>query len=124
MQQFLRDAAGLGILFWLAGYLLSFVLFFTPVAGIMGWVLFAVMTPVTLAVTLWYFSHRPRPFPYFVKIGIAWTAIAIVFDYLFIVMLLHPAAYYRADVFTYYAVTCLIPVAVGWYLQEKQAAVA
>jgi len=52
MQQFIRDTARLGLIFWLASYLLSFILYFSPVAGIMGWVLFAVMTPVTLAVTL------------------------------------------------------------------------
>jgi len=50
-------------------------------------------------------------------VEIAWTAIALVSDYVFIVLLLQPAAYYKADVFVYYAVTFLIPVASGWYLR-------
>ncbi|MFA5253424.1 MAG: hypothetical protein WC367_01990 [Methanoregula sp.] len=42
----------------------------------------------------------------------AWTVIAVVFDYLFIV-LLFSATYYGPDVFVYYAITFLIPVCIG-----------
>jgi len=122
MKQFLKDAGGLGIAFWLIGYILGIVLFLTPLAPVMGWVLFACLTPVTAGVTYWWFSRRGLPLSYFLKLAVAWTAIAIALDYLFIVRLFHPAAYYQPDVFAYYAVTYLIPLVLGWYLQGRRPA--
>jgi hypothetical protein len=112
MIQRIKDTAGAGILIWLIGYLASLVLFFSPLAGVMGWVLIAVFTPITIAITWWWFTGRDLSLPYYAGVGIAWTAIAIVLDYLFIVLLFH-AAYYGPDVFMYYALTFLIPVGVG-----------
>ena len=116
MKQWIIDTAGLGTALWLIGYLASLALFFTPFSGIMGWILLAIFTPVTIAVTAWWFRQRERlPLPYFAGVGVAWTLIAIVLDYLFIVLLFQ-ATYYGPDVFVYYAVTFLIPVGVGLYL--------
>ena len=112
MIQQIKDAAGAGILLWLIWYLASLALFFSPFAGIMGWILIAVFTPVTVAVAWWWFTGRDLTLPYYAGVGIAWTAIAVVLDYLFIVLLFH-AAYYGPDVFVYYALTFLIPVGVG-----------
>jgi len=122
MKQFLKDGAGLGLAFWLIGYTLGIVLFLTPLAPVMGWILFICLTPVMAVVTYWWFSGRGLPWGYFVKIAVAWTAIAILFDYLFIVLLFHPAAYYQPDVLAYYAVTFLLPLGVGWYLQGRRPA--
>jgi cation transport ATPase len=122
IRQFLTDAAGLGFAFWLIGYILGILLFFTPLGGIMGWVLFVCLTPVMAAVTYQWFFYRGLPMAYFAKIAVAWTAIAIVSDYLFIVLLFHPAAYYQPDVFVYYAVMFLLPIGVGWYLQGHRQA--
>jgi hypothetical protein len=119
MQQWIRDTAGLGTAFWLLGYLASLVLFFSPFAGIMGWVLTAVFTPVTIAVTWWWFQKTVHPLPYYGKVGAAWVAIAVVLDYIFIVQLFS-AAYYGPDVFVYYAATFLIPVGVGWWLGRRR----
>jgi hypothetical protein len=56
------DTAGLGTGLWLIGDLASLMLFFTPYAGIMGWILLALFTPVTIAVTWWWFRQRePAP---------------------------------------------------------------
>jgi hypothetical protein len=116
MQQWIKDTAGLGTGLWLIGYLASLVLFFTPYAGIMGWILLVIFTPVTIAITWWWFRQRKGlSLQYYAKIGIAWVWIAVVFDYLFIVRLFQ-ATYYEADVFVYYAMTFLIPVCVGLYL--------
>jgi hypothetical protein len=52
---------------------------------------------------------------YYAGVGVAWALIAIVLDYLFIV-LLFGAAYYGADVFVYYVLTFFIPLGVGLYL--------
>ncbi len=119
MQQWIKDTGGLGIVFWLIGYLASLVLFFSPFAESMGWILLILCTPVTCIITWWWFRSRSLPLSYYLKVGIAWTAIAIVFDYLFIVLLLD-ALYYGADVFIYYALTFLIPVCVGLYLTHLQ----
>lgn len=123
MKNWIKDTVGLGIIIWLVGYLASIGLFFTPFAEDMGWIITAIFTPVTIAITWWWFRARNIPFSYFVKVGVVWTMIAVVLDYLFIVQLFQ-AAYYEADVFVYYALTFLIPVGVGLYLvwtQRRQA---
>ena len=118
MHQVIKDTAGLGTGLWLIGYLASLVLFFTPFAGVMGWILLVIFTPVTIAITWWWFRERETlPLQYYAGVGVAWVLIAVVLDYLFIVLLFQ-AAYYEADVFVYYALTFLIPVGVGLYLQR------
>jgi len=119
MNQFISDATIPGAAFWLTGYLLSLLLFFTPLAGIMGWILFACLTPVMAIITYRWFRRRGLPLIYFAQIAVSWTAIAVVLDYVFIVRLFRPAAYYQPDVLLYYAVTFLLPLAVGWYLLGK-----
>ena len=115
MKQWIKDTAGLGTGLWLLGYLASLVLFVSPFAASMGWVLLLVFTPVTIAVAWWWFRARDLALAYYAGVGAAWAAIAIVFDYLFIVLLFQ-ATYYEFDVFVYYALTFLIPVGVGLYL--------
>ena len=118
MHQVIKDTAGLGTGLWLIGYLASLVLFFTPYAGVMGWILLGIFTPITIAITWWWFRERETlPLQYYAGVGVAWVLIAVVLDYLFIVLLFQ-AAYYEADVFVYYALTFLIPVGVGLYLQR------
>jgi len=122
MKQSIKDTAGLGVALWLIGYLASLVLFFSPYAGIMGWILLAVFTPVTVVIVLWWFRKRERlPLQYYAGVGVAWVLIAIVLDYLFIVLLFQ-ANYYGIDVFVYYAVTFLIPVGVGLFLNRSRNA--
>jgi len=116
MKQWIKDTAGLGTVLWLVGYLASLALFFSPLAGIMGWILLAIFTPLTVAITWWWFRQRESlSLQYYTGVGVAWMLIAVVLDYLFIVLLFQ-ATYYGVDVFVYYAVTFLIPVGVGLYL--------
>ena len=115
MKAWIKDTIGLGVLLWLLGYLAGMVLFFSPLAGSMGWVITAIFTPVTLLITWWWFHQRDLPIAYYAGVGIAWTVTAVVFDYLFIVRLFQ-AAYYALDIFVYYTLTFLIPVGVGLYL--------
>jgi hypothetical protein len=124
MNQWIRDTAGLGSFFWLIGYLASLVLFFSSVAGIMGWILLLVFTPVTVAITWWWFRQRePLSLQYYAGVGVAWMLIAMLLDFLFIVLLFH-TAYYKPDVYVYYFVTFLIPVGVGLYLNRLRPGTA
>jgi hypothetical protein len=120
MKPWIVDTIVLGTALWLLGYLLSLALFFTPYAGIMGWIITAVFTPVTIAVAWGRFRGRDIPLDYYAGVGLSWAAIAIVLDYLFIVRLFN-ADYYHPDVAVYYALTFLIPVGVGLYLRERRA---
>ncbi len=116
MKQWIKDTAGLGTGLWLIGYLASLVLFFSPYAGSWAGSFLLIFTPVTIAVTWWWFRQRQGlSLQYYAKVGISWVLIAIVFDYLFIVQLFQ-ATYYEADVFVYYTLTFLIPAGVGLYL--------
>lgn len=119
MKQWVKDTVGLGTGLWLIGYLASLALFFTPFAAHTGWIITAVFTPLTIAITRWWFRARDLPLTYYIGVGLAWTAIAVVFDYLFIVLLFQ-AAYYALDIFVYYALTFLIPVGVGLYLRRRR----
>lgn len=120
MMQQIKDTTGPGILLWLIGYLASLVLFFSPFAGILGWILIAVFTPVTIAITWWWFRARDLSLAYYAGVGIAWVAIAVVLDYLFIVLPFQ-ASYYGPDVFVYYVLTFLIPAGVGLVKRKKKA---
>jgi hypothetical protein len=120
MQQWIKDTAGIGTGLWLIGYLASLVLFFSSYAGILGWILLIIFTPITIAVTWWWFRKRKDlTLEYYAKVGVVWVVIAVVFDFLFIVQLFQ-AHYYAPDVFVYYAMTFLIPVGVGFYLIQNE----
>ena len=105
-----RDVLGWGLLLWLVGYLLGFVFYaFVPPAFI-GW--FVMPIGIGLAcIVLWKLvqvdSIRDS-----LLLGIAWSAIAMAFDYFFIVKLLNPPdGYYKFDVYLYYLITFALPVA-------------
>jgi hypothetical protein len=109
-KQFYIDAIGWGFVLWLIGYLLSIILFFVVPPDMLGWVIL----PVGTLITLWVLFKKIKgdSFHYYLYLAIAWTLIAIVFDYLFIVKALKPAdGYYKLDVYLYYALTFILPLA-------------
>lgn len=100
------------------GYIALLVLFFSPYVGIMGWILAAFFTPITIVITyMWFRNRDPLPLQYHAGVGVAWMVIAIVLDYLSIV-LLFKATYYGVNVFVYYAATLLILVGIGLFLNR------
>jgi hypothetical protein len=110
----LVDALGLGFGIWLMGYIAGMVLFFLVPADLIGWILFVVFTPIALYIAYLRFGKRSEETAYYLMIAAAWTLIAIVLDYLFIVVALNSKGYYKLDVFVYYATTFLVPLLIGW----------
>lgn len=72
--------------------------------------------PIGVIVTLWVLVKKIKgKFPYFLKVAITWTLIAVIFDYLFLIKVFKPTdGYYKLDVYLYYLLTFLLPLVVGW----------
>jgi hypothetical protein len=111
--QQLIDTIGLGLLLWFIGYVASIILFFFVPAAMIGWILFVLFTPLLIAVTFARFRNRSLPLRYYVIMAVTWVLIAIVADFIFIVLLFNPASYYHASVFVYYLEMILVPVIMG-----------
>ncbi len=117
-KHLLIDALGWGIGLWLIGYVLGIVLFFVLPPSVLGWVIM----PIGIAITLWVLLARVKggALQRYLILAVAWTVIAVVFDYLFLVQLFKPAdGYYKLDVYIYYASTFLLPLLVGWWRSTK-----
>jgi hypothetical protein len=111
-RHLLKDALGWGFALWLFGYVLGILLFAVVATRLIGWIIL----PAGVAVTLWVLFRRVSATTTrdYIVIAVAWTAIAIVFDFVFIVKAFHPSdGYYKPDVFLYYALTLVMPTAVG-----------
>ena len=107
------DVLGWGLALWLVGYLLGIALFFVLPPSLLGWVI----TPIGVLLTLIVLSkHVERgPLSRYAVVGLGWSVIAVLMDYVFIVLLLHPEdGYYKFDVYLYYALTLVLPVLYGW----------
>jgi len=110
-----------GFLLWIFGYILGFIFFaFVPKEAI-GWYIM----PFGIIATLWVLFKKieRESFGCYVGLGVIWTVMAIVLDYIFIVLLLKSAGYYKPDVYLYYILTFILPVAVGWYKFNKAKSV-
>lgn len=110
----IKNILGWGLLLWFIGYVLGFVFFAFVPASLIGWVIMPIGIVITLLVLLKKIKNDS--FQHYVFVAIGWTIIAIVFDYLFLVLLLKPAdGYYKLDVYLYYLLTFMLPLTVGWY---------
>jgi hypothetical protein len=111
-KHLLMDSLGWGLILWLIGYILGFVFFFFLPPAVLGWAIL----PIGLALTLWVLLTRVKGtfFQYYFVLAVVWTLIAVVFDYLFLVQLLKPQdGYYKLDVYLYYFLTFVSPLAVS-----------
>ena len=111
---FLRDAVGWGIALWLIGYILGLVLFAVVPATLIGWVIM----PIGVAIAVWVLVTRVRAVSMwsYTILSFVWTLIAVAFDYAFIVKAFNPSdGYYKLDVYLYYTLTFLLPLAIGWW---------
>jgi hypothetical protein len=112
-KQLYKDAFLWGFVLWLIGYLFGIVLFFVVPQNMIGWVIL----PAGTAITLWvlYKKIKGDSFLYYLYLSIVWVIIAILFDYLFIVKSLNADGYYNPDVYTYYFLTLILPLAAYWH---------
>ncbi len=118
MNQFmLRNVLGWGFALWIIGYLLGFVFYAFVPPGQIGWYVMPLGVAFTLYVLKkWIALTTLRDA---LVLGMGWSIIAIVCDYIGIVMLLNPTdGYYKLDVYLYYLFTLVLPIAV--YLLRKQ----
>lgn len=116
-KQLIKDTLGWGVGLWLIGYLLGIVLFFIVPASVSGWVIM----PVGISLTLWVLLKKisSNSLKYYLLLSVAWTMIAIIFDYLFLVQIFKPVdGYYKLDVYLYHVLTFILPLIVGW--REKR----
>lgn len=117
-KQFLKDSFGWGFVLWLIGYALGFVFFFLMPPTLIGWVIM----PIGIVITIWVLINKIRGenFPYYMKLAVIWTLIAVVCDYLFLVQLLKPEdGYYKVDVYLYYLSTLLLPNIIYFWKKNR-----
>jgi len=107
------DTLGLGFFLWFIGYIASIVLYFLVPSDVIGWILFVLFTPVLIIITLARFRKRFLPLRYYAIVAVTWTGIAIVADFLFIVLLFNPGNYYHPSVMVYYLEMFLVPLVTG-----------
>jgi len=120
-KKFLYQSIGWGIGLWLIGYVLGIIFFMIMPANLIGWVI----SPIGILITLWVLLKKVKgdDMIYYLKIAIVWTAIAVVFDYLFLVLLFKPAdGYYKLDVYFYYTITFIFPLLVGIFKTRNPSA--
>jgi hypothetical protein len=103
-----------GIILWLIGYIAGVVLFFIMPKDYIGWVITPLATLITIYILI-KMIKRPSLTCYF-GLGLIWTIIAVLFDFIFIVKLFNSGiSYYKSDVFLYYILTFTLPIAVGYW---------
>ena len=98
---------------WLFGYVLGFVFFALVPKDMIGWYIM----PFGIAAVLWVLIKKIKrdSFTCYIGLGVIWTILAVVLDYVFLVKLLNATDYYKSDVYIYYFLTLALPIAVGWY---------
>jgi hypothetical protein len=122
MEQLLRDTIGMGAVLWLAGYLASMAVYFSTLNyAIWGRIILLFYIPAATWIAWRYFTGRDLSRTYYTGVGIAWSLIAVILDYPFIVLRFSAREYYTPDVYIYYAVMFLIPAGIGMNLNQNGA---
>lgn len=88
----------------------------TVPVDLIGWII----TPIGIVITLWVLLKRVKEetLQYYMHLAIVWTAIAIVFDYIFNVKMFNLGSnYYNPDIYLYYIITFILPLLV--YTRRK-----
>jgi len=118
-RQWLKRYFGMGLGLWLVGYILGIILFAVVPVSMVGWVIM----PVGVLITLWVLIKKvgAETFRYYVRLAVVWVLMAVILDYVFLVLVFKPAdGYYKLDVYLYYLLTAILPLAVGWQKSLKR----
>lgn len=109
-----------GFILWFIGYIAGILLFFVVPKDLIGWVL----TPLATLFTIWVLMKKiKRPeMQCYIGLGIVWTIMAVILDYLFLVKLFKADNYYKPDVFLYYFLTFALPIVVGYWKYTRKPA--
>ena len=113
----LKNTLSWGLALWLFGYVLGIVFYGIVPNNLIGFVIL----PFGVIFTLWVLIKkikREELMCYF-GLGLIWTIMAILLDYIFIVKLFHSIGYYKTDVYVYYILTFVLPIIVGWFKFKK-----
>ena len=116
-KQLVKDWLSWGLILWLIGYVLSFILFLVVPLTMIGWVIAPIGTVITLLVL--FKKIKSDDFGYYLKLGIGWLALAVILDYFLIVKLLNPTEYYKPTVYLYYGLTLGLPILV-WKIKKNK----
>jgi len=111
-KKFYQDAFGWGFILWLIGYVLGILLFPIVPPYMLGWVIM----PIGIVITLWVLLKKVKigHFGRYLSLALVWTLIAVICDYLFLVLIFKPVdGYYKLDVYLYYLLAFIIPLVVG-----------
>jgi hypothetical protein len=117
--QRLKNTLLWGFTLWLIGFIAGIILFFIVPKDYIGWVI----TPLAILLTIWVLVKkikRPKLMCYF-GLGLIWTVMAVMLDFIFLVMLFNTgSSYYKSDVFLYYILIFTLPIIVGyWKFKHK-----
>ena len=115
---FIKDAVGWGVGLWFVGWVLGIIAFMVVAPNMIGWV----VSPIATLITLWVLIKKVSGdnLAYYLKVAVVWTIIAVVFDYLFNVLLFKiGAGYYKLDIYIYYGLTFVLPLVVGYFKIKK-----
>ncbi|MGE5298222.1 MAG: hypothetical protein ACM3KM_03600 [Acidobacteriaceae bacterium] len=122
-KQFLKDAIGWGIALWVIGYVLGLILFPFVQGSAIGWIIM----PIGVIVTLFVLIKRVKgqSFGYYFSLAVFWTLIAVILDYFLLFKALKPEdGYYKLDVYLYYSLTFILPLAVAWVKKGREKKIA
>lgn len=118
MKRFI-DSFGWGFVLWFMGYILGFVFYFAVPKSLIGWCIM----PIGIVLTWWILLKRisEKHIYYYAWLGLCWSLMAIVLDYLGIVTLLKTGlSYYVFDVLLYYFLTATMPLA-AWFWKQRNS---
>ncbi len=112
-KQLLKETLGWGFALWLFGYILGILLFAFVPPDVLGWII----SPFGIAATLLVLFRKIKSeaLGRYLVIGVVWMVLAIVLDYVFIVVAFKPEdGYYKLDIYLYYFLAFTLPLLVGW----------
>jgi hypothetical protein len=106
-----------GLILWIFGYVLGIVFFSLVPKDLIGFFIL----PLGVAFTMWVLLKKIKRefFLCYFSLGAIWTVMAAALDYFFIVKLFQSADYYKPDVYLYYILILILPIAVGVYKKSK-----